>query len=92
MHHLLFYDYVPDILQKRDPYRPGHLAAVRELHDRGVILMAGAAGDPIDSAVFVFRCDSPAMVEAFVRDDPYVNAGLVTSWRVKPWNVVVPSA
>jgi len=36
-----------------------------------------------------FAVDDPAEVEAFVEADPYVAAGLVTSWRVEPWTVVV---
>jgi hypothetical protein len=32
----------------------------------------------------VFRADA----DAFAREDPYVAAGLVTSWRVEPWTVV----
>jgi uncharacterized protein YciI len=36
----------------------------------------------------VFRgVDEPA-IEAFVAADPYVQADLVTSWRVELWNVV----
>jgi uncharacterized protein YciI len=30
-----------------------------------------------------------ADAEAFVAEDPYVAAELVTAWRVEPWNVVV---
>jgi len=37
----------------------------------------------------VFRVDSAAEVEAFVRNDPYVKNGIVTSHRIRPWNVVV---
>ena len=29
------------------------------------------------------------MVEAFVEQDPYVRNGLVTSWHIREWNVVV---
>jgi uncharacterized protein YciI len=33
--------------------------------------------------------ESAAPVEEFARADPYVTSGLVSSWRVRPWNVVV---
>jgi uncharacterized protein YciI len=89
MYYLLFYDYVPDILTKREPHRAGHLAKAREQHAAGTIVLAGAAGDPVDGAVFVFKADSPAPIEAFVANDPYVQNGLVTKWRAVPWNVVV---
>jgi len=29
------------------------------------------------------------VVDGFARADPYVTEGLVTRWRVVPWNVVV---
>ncbi len=87
-HHLLFYDYVPDILERREPHREAHLAHARGWKDDGRILMAGAVGDPPHGAVFVFRLDDPAEIESFVNDDPYVAAELVTDWRIEPWKVV----
>lgn len=50
--------------------------------------MAGPVGDPPHGAVIVFGDVDPEMAEAFARADPYVEAGLVTAWRVEPWNVV----
>jgi uncharacterized protein len=88
LHQLLFYDYVPDIVERRAPHREAHLAHARRWKDDGRIVMAGALGDPPHGAAFVFRVDGPAVVEAFVEADPYVAAGLVSAWRVEPWNVV----
>ncbi|MGH9224581.1 MAG: YciI-like protein [Acidimicrobiales bacterium] len=94
MHWLLFYDYVEDVLERRAPYRDAHLGLAREAHARGDLLLAGALAEPTDGAVFVFTAEEAGTVEEFVRDDPYVQNGLVTSWRVRPWNVMVgaPSA
>jgi uncharacterized protein YciI len=36
----------------------------------------------------VFRGADPASIEAFVESDPYVQAALVSGWRIEPWNVV----
>jgi uncharacterized protein YciI len=83
----LHYDYVPDILERRAPHRQSHLALAGRWKEEGKILMAGAVGDPPHGAVFVLREDANA--EAFVGEDPYVAAELVTAWRVEPWNVVV---
>jgi uncharacterized protein YciI len=88
MHSLLFYDYVDDIAERRTPFREAHLALVSEAHERGVLLMAGALVEPLDGAVLVFTTDDRSVVEDFVAKDPYVQAGLVTSWRVRSWNVV----
>jgi uncharacterized protein YciI len=87
-HHILFYDYVPDMLERRGPYRDAHLERIRPERESGRVVMAGAIGDPPHGAVIVFRDVEPSAIEAFVRADPYVQAGLVTSWRVEPWNVV----
>jgi uncharacterized protein YciI len=37
----------------------------------------------------LFQGDSPAAAEAFARNDPYVQNGLVTAWRVREWTTVV---
>jgi uncharacterized protein YciI len=89
MYCILFYDYVEDILERRQPVRAEHLALASEYHARGELVMAGAWADPIDGAAFVFRVEDRAVVEAFVERDPYVRTGLVTAWRIREWTVVV---
>jgi uncharacterized protein len=84
-HHILFYEYVEDILERRGPHREEHLQRVRA---QPGLLMAGALGDPPHGAAFVFRAAVPAEIEAFVAADPYVEAGLVRAWRIEPWAVV----
>lgn len=89
MHYLLFYDVVPDYVEKRAPYRSAHLALIRQAHERGELVMAGALADPADGALLVFRGPSPESAEAFAKADPYVRNGLVKSWRVRKWNTVL---
>lgn len=86
---LLFYDYVPDVLERRDPHRPAHLALLRGLAGEGRLLLAGAFAEPVDGALFVFATEDEADVKAFVQQDPYVAAGLVTAWRIRKWTVAV---
>ncbi|HWK18881.1 MAG TPA: YciI family protein [Solirubrobacteraceae bacterium] len=88
-HQILFYDYVDDVLARRDPHRDAHLALLRAERDAGRVVMAGAVGDPVSGAMFVFRGADPEPAETFARRDPYMEAGLVTGWRIEPWNVVV---
>ncbi|HEY2160474.1 MAG TPA: YciI family protein [Solirubrobacteraceae bacterium] len=88
-HHILFYDYVEDVLERRGPYREAHLARIGAERESGRVLMAGALGDPPHGAAIVFGPGvEPEMIDAFARADPYVEAGLVTSRRVELWNVV----
>lgn len=89
MHYLLFYDYVADVLERRAAFREEHLRLAREAHARGELVMAGAYAEPTDGALLVFRCDDPKVVEAFVAGDPYVKNGIVTRWRIRPWQVPV---
>ena len=89
MYFLLSYDYVENVVERRTPYRDAHLQLARAALDRGELLMAGAFADPVDGAVFIFRVADRSVVEAFVKQDPYVVNGLVTAWRIRPWTVAV---
>jgi uncharacterized protein len=87
--HLLHYDYVEDVLDRRGPYREAHLEHIGAWKERGLLRLAGAAGDPPRGALFVFSADAELRdIETFASDDPYVHAGLVTGRRVEPWLVV----
>ena len=86
---VLLYDVVPDYLERRGAFRDEHLGLARAAHDRGELVMAGALADPADGAILVFRGDDRSAAEAFAGADPYVRNGLVASWRVRPWTVVV---
>src|SRR5690348_17294734 len=85
----LEYDVVPNFAERRTRFRPAHLRLLREAHDRGALVLAGALGEPPDGALLVFRGESASFVEEFARGDPYVREGLVTAWRVRPWTVVI---
>jgi uncharacterized protein YciI len=83
------YDLVDDYLERREPLRPEHLARAQEAHDRGDLALAGALVEPADMALLAFTVDDPAVVEDFVRRDPYVREGLVKGWKIRRWNVVI---
>jgi uncharacterized protein YciI len=83
---ILHYEYVPDIAERRKPHREAHLDLIGQWHSDDRLVMAGAVGDPPHGGLLVFR--DAADAEAFHDHDPYVEAGLVTNWRVEPWTVV----
>lgn len=87
-HHLLLYDYVEGMADRRGPYREVHLERIRSWREGGRITLAGALGETPVGAAIVFEGVDPAAIEAFVKDDPYVQAGLVTRWRIEPWRLV----
>jgi uncharacterized protein YciI len=90
-YYAVMYEVVDNYIERRAPYRAEHLRLLREAHARGELLLGGAFADPPDRALMVFRGESPAVAESFVRQDPYVLEGLVTRWEVRPWTVVVGS-
>jgi uncharacterized protein YciI len=88
VHYILFYTYVPDIAERRGPYRDAHLGRIAAERGAGHIVLAGALGDPPHSAAIVFKDVEPGHIERFAADDPYVEAGLVRESRIEPWNLV----
>lgn len=87
--HVLFYEYVKEnVVERRAPYREEHIGLIRQWIADGRVLAGGALGDPPHGAAIVFDSDDPAPAEEFASLDPYVRSGLVTAWRVEPWNVV----
>jgi uncharacterized protein YciI len=88
VHHLLLYSYVEDMANRRGPHREAHLERIRTERAAGRVTMAGALGNPPTGGAIVFKGVERESIEAFVAGDPYVVAGLVTSWRVERWNLV----
>jgi hypothetical protein len=86
-HYLLTYDLAPDYLERRSAFRDRHLALAWQAADEGALLLGGAVGDPVESALLLFT--DAATASAFAEADPYVSEGLVRSWRVVPWSTVV---
>jgi len=89
VYYILFYKTVENYVEKRAPYRSLHLAYATAAFERGEMVMAGALADPADGAVLIFKGDGPQVAEGFARNDPYVKAGLIVEWEVRPWTVVI---
>lgn len=89
MYYALFYSVVDDYVARRAQFREAHLRLANEAHRRGELVIAGALNEPTDRALLVWRTPDRAVIEEFVRNDPYVINGLVTSWEIRPWAVVI---
>jgi uncharacterized protein len=89
MYYILFYKTVDNYIEKRAPYREEHLKLANAAYAEGKMVMAGALAEPADSAVLIFKGDSPAVAEDFARNDPYVKNGVIAEWKVRPWTVVI---
>lgn len=92
MHLALIYDLVDDYVERRAPLRDEHLGLARAAAERGELVLGGAFDGPADRALLVWATEDEDVVRRFVDADPYVANGLVTSWQIRRWNVVVGSA
>ena len=102
-YHVLFYNYVPNILEKRTPYRSAHLKHVMNFVDKGNLQLGGAWGidgdngsvgvenKEVDGACVVFKGMTSDEIVTFVKEDPYFVNGLISGYRIRPWTVVVGS-
>lgn len=86
---ILFYEVVDDYLECRGAYRAEHLEMARAATKRGDLRYAGAYAEPADGAALVFRGEDEGIARAFAEADPYVINGLVESWHVRQWSVVI---
>ena len=88
-HYLLFYELVDDHIARRGRVSrraPG--AGFWKASARGELVMGGALANPVDTAVLLFKGDSPEVAERFAQSDPYVANGLVKRWYVREWTTV----
>jgi len=88
MHYLLFYETADDYLERRAAYRDEHLKLAWAASERGSLILGGALTGPADTALLLFKGDSPQAAEDFARRDPYVQNGLVKRWYVREWRTV----
>jgi uncharacterized protein len=84
--YILRYDYVPDVLEKRGPYRSEHLQLAKEL------CLSGGPSAPLGAdvptgALFIFADLEKA--NAFIEQDPYVTGGIVTGHTLEAWTVAI---
>ncbi len=84
---VLLYHAAPDVLTKAPLHFPAHKVRLDEFQRRGELLAVGTWADPRDGSMAIFR--TRAAAEEFVRDDPFVKNGVVSSWELKDWNEVL---
>ena len=89
--YLLNYDYITDVLEKRGPFREGHIGLAKDMIEKGSCVSGGPTsklGESVpNGALFIFNSKEAA--EDFVKGDPYVEGGIVTSHSISEWSVVV---
>lgn len=88
MHYLLSYQLADNYLERRAEFRTAHLALAWRAAEQGDLILGGAVGEPVESALLLFEVDDIHKVEHFAQTDPYVVNGLVQSYRILPWHTV----
>eukprot|EP01061_Rhynchopus_euleeides_P005656 TRINITY_DN1486_c0_g1_i1.p2 TRINITY_DN1486_c0_g1~~TRINITY_DN1486_c0_g1_i1.p2 ORF type:complete len:109 (+),score=42.76 TRINITY_DN1486_c0_g1_i1:43-327(+) len=81
------YEYVPDVLEKRQPHREQHIELLKKHFASGKLKQGGAYDPPTDGALLIFT--DKAAAEEFVKSDPYVLNGIVTKHTLKAWTVLL---
>jgi len=88
-HYLLLLEFGETYEARRPEFRNAHLTKAWAAVERGELVLAGALTDPLDTGVILFKGESKEVVERFVKEDPYVNNGLIQSWRIREWATAV---
>jgi uncharacterized protein YciI len=88
-HYLLIYELADDYLARRGDFRGVHLNLAWAAQERGELILGGALAEPVDTAILMFKGESPKVAEEFAKTDPYVLNGLVKKWTVRQWMTVV---
>ena len=82
----MHYNYVEDVLEKRPPHREKHLELAKEM------CLSGGPTAPLKAEVptgALFLFETLEAAETFVKEDPYVTAGIVTGHSIEEWTVAI---
>ena len=85
MRYVLFYESADDVASKAPAQLPAHRARITDFYRMGDLLLIGPFGDPQrEGSMAVFATREAA--EEFVKDDPFVTAGVVRDWHIRAWD------
>jgi uncharacterized protein len=88
MKYVVFYESSPDALTLAPQHFSAHRERLADFHAQGLLLMVGTFGDPVkEGSMAIFSTREGA--ETFVKDDPFVLNGVVSSWTLREWNEVL---
>ena len=69
-HYLLIYDLADDYLARRGEFRGVHLNLAWDAHKRGELILGGALGEPVDSAILMFKGEVTLILQGFKQLPP----------------------
>lgn len=91
MYFLVKYKFVPNFIERRKAVREDHLLYIRGAFDSGEVIAGGAYGEleNLTEGLIIFKLDCRERANQFVRNDPFYVSGLITSYEIHKWHVVV---
>lgn len=99
MYYAIISEDVDNSLSLRQSARPAHIDRLQQLKKEGRLLVAGPhpaidTPDPGDAgfsgSLVIAEFDSLAAAEAWAASDPYMDAGVYSKVKVKPFKVALP--
>ncbi|MBV9397489.1 MAG: hypothetical protein JO062_05900 [Bryobacterales bacterium] len=68
--------------------RPAHREYLKNLLDTNRLVISGPFTDDT-GGILVYNADSAEQAEALIRGDPFAQAGVFVSWKIREWRVVM---
>lgn len=85
----LQYFFVPNMPERRAPFRQAHLKYLNDLVSEGKFIAGGAYQPTCEEGLLVYRSQTKEEVEQYAKNDPYYLNNLVVDYKINEWNVVV---
>jgi uncharacterized protein YciI len=82
--YVLLYESAHVASSKAPKHVDAHQARVDDFHSRGALVMTGSFTNPEDGSMAIFTSREAA--EEFIKDDPFVVSGVITSWHIGEWD------
>jgi uncharacterized protein len=80
-------EYITD-QEKVQSVRPTHREYLTKLKESGQLAASGPFTDG-SGALIIYEAETPEQAEQLLRSDPFHQAGVFVSWRIRPWNQVM---
>mgnify|MGYP000388951132 CR=1 FL=1 len=99
MYYAIISEDIPNSLERRMSVRPAHVDRLKKLADQGRLLVAGPhpsidSEEPADAgfsgSLVIAEFTSLEAAKVWADADPYVEAGVYQSVKVKPFKKVLP--
>ena len=81
---IVFGKYCEDVINKREPFREQHLARLRILKDRNILVTLGPT--KCTKYLFgIFNANNENELRELIEKDIYWQEGIWTSFKIYPW-------